>query len=126
MQPIDRDVTRLLFWVISLFVFRIESLVIVFELSLLCNMTETAVIKIGAGISGLTLAQHLHQQHNPFRIFERDEGISSRSGGWGLTLHWALPALRELLPEHILSRLPETFVDREAPAQGSPGKYQFF
>lgn len=32
----------------------------------------------------------------------------------------------ELLPEHILSQLPETFVDREAPAQGSPGKYQFF
>ena len=89
-------------------------------------MSDLPIIIIGAGISGLTLAQYLHKSHVPFRIFERDTGLFSRGGGWGLTLHWSLPALRQLLPENVQSRMPEAYVDKEATSRGDPGKFQFF
>ncbi|KAJ5997633.1 hypothetical protein N7522_009293 [Penicillium canescens] len=62
----------------------------------------------------------------PFKLFDRDSAIDARSGGWGLTLHWALPALRELLPEHLVERFPETFVNKKASALGDTGRFQFF
>ncbi|GAB1195902.1 hypothetical protein APSETT444_005167 [Aspergillus pseudonomiae] len=84
------------------------------------------VLIVGAGISGLILAQYLKTQGVPFQIFERDSAVDARSGGWGLTLHWALPALRQLLPEEIVAQLPETYVNKEAAARGDTGRYQFF
>ncbi|KAJ5112044.1 hypothetical protein N7532_000089 [Penicillium argentinense] len=48
------------------------------------------ILIIGAGISGLILAQYLHSQSIPFKIFDRDSALDARTGGWGLTLHWAL------------------------------------
>ncbi|KAJ5915293.1 hypothetical protein N7454_011047 [Penicillium verhagenii] len=89
-------------------------------------MPETPVIIIGAGISGLILAQYLQSQGIPFEIFDSDSAFDARSGGWGLTLHWALPALRQLLPEYLVSRLPETFVNKDAAARGDMGRFQFF
>ncbi|QQK44269.1 Aromatic-ring hydroxylase-like [Penicillium digitatum] len=89
-------------------------------------MSDSPILIIGAGISGLVLAQYLQRQDIPFRIFDRDSAINARSGGWGLTLHWSLPALRELLPEHIVERLPETFVNKEASGRGDTGRFQFF
>ncbi|KAK7745231.1 hypothetical protein SLS62_009860 [Diatrype stigma] len=80
--------------------------------------SDVLVIIIGAGISGLLAAQSLRKLGVPFRIFERDADFSggggSRGLGWGLTLHWSLPALRALLPEEIVGRLPEAYVDRAA------------
>ncbi|KAE8150482.1 hypothetical protein BDV25DRAFT_154306 [Aspergillus avenaceus] len=87
---------------------------------------ELPVIIIGAGISGLILAQYLKSQGVPFQVFERDSAVDARSGGWGLTLHWALPALRQLLPDDLVARLPETYVNKEAAARGDAGRYQFF
>ncbi|RAQ58697.1 FAD binding domain protein [Aspergillus flavus] len=87
---------------------------------------QLPVLIIGAGISGLVLAQYLKTKGVPFQIFERDSAIDARSGGWGLTLHWALPALRQLLPEDIVAQLPETYVNKEAAARGDTGRYQFF
>ncbi|KAK1141608.1 hypothetical protein N8T08_008872 [Aspergillus melleus] len=84
------------------------------------------ILIIGAGISGLILAQYLRRSGIAYQIFERDASIGARAGGWGLTLHWALPALYELLPEDIKSRLPETFVNKEAVKNGDKGRYQFF
>ncbi|KAI2732354.1 hypothetical protein CBS147332_1493 [Penicillium roqueforti] len=78
------------------------------------------------GISGLVLAQYLQRHDVAFKIFDRDSAIDARSGGWGLTLHWSLPALRELLPEHLVERFPETFVNKEASARGDVGRFQFF
>ncbi|PWY84764.1 FAD binding domain protein [Aspergillus heteromorphus CBS 117.55] len=89
-------------------------------------MSELPVLIAGAGISGLLLAQHLQQQGVPFRLFEQDAAIDTRSGGWGLTLHWGLPALRELLPDHLVARLPETYVNKVAAARGDTGRFQFF
>lgn len=59
------------------------------------------VLIIGAGPSGLLLAQSLRRRGVPFRIFERDADFTTRGVGWGLTLNWALPILRELLPEEL-------------------------
>ncbi|CAG8280068.1 unnamed protein product [Penicillium nalgiovense] len=89
-------------------------------------MSDSPILIIGAGISGLVLAQYLQRHNVEFRIFDRDSAIDARSGGWGLTLHWSLPALRELLPEHLVTRFPETFVNKEASARGDTGRFQFF
>lgn len=84
------------------------------------------VIIIGAGVSGLLLAQYLRKNGVPFRIFERDTDLTTRGVGWGLTLHWSLPALRSLLPEDLVARLPEAYVDRAAVARGEASAFPFF
>ena len=90
------------------------------------NESVRPIIIIGAGISGLLLAQNLTQSEIPFRIFERGNDLGTRNVGWGLTLHWSLPALRSLLPQHPVQRLPETYVDRVAVEQGEASAFPFF
>ena len=87
---------------------------------------DLPVLIIGAGISGLLLAQQLRQLNIPFHIFERDTDFTSRGSGWGLTLHWSLPALRELLPADLISRLPDTYVDRAAVERKEDSTFPFF
>ncbi|EFQ25974.1 FAD binding domain-containing protein [Colletotrichum graminicola] len=84
------------------------------------------VIIIGAGVSGLLLAQYLRKTTVPFRIYERDADLTTRGVGWGLTLHWSLPALRSLLPEDLVARLPEAYVDRAAVTRGEASAFPFF
>lgn len=84
------------------------------------------ILIVGAGVSGLLLAQHLHKSGVPFRIFERDTDLATRGLGWGLTLHWSLPALRSLLPDRLVRRLPEAYVDRAAVEEGRPSTFPFF
>ncbi|KAI1035313.1 hypothetical protein LB504_006130 [Fusarium proliferatum] len=87
---------------------------------------DQPVLIIGAGISGLLLAQSLSRHGIPFRVFERDTDLETRGVGWGLTLLWTLPVLKDLLPEHLFSRLPEAYVDREAVTQGLSSSFPFF
>ncbi|KAF9770696.1 hypothetical protein IL306_011703 [Fusarium sp. DS 682] len=87
---------------------------------------DQPVLIIGAGISGLLLAQSLSRDGIPFRIFERDTDLETRGVGWGLTLLWTLPALKSLLPKHLSDRLPEAYVDREAVTQGLSSAFPFF
>jgi 2-polyprenyl-6-methoxyphenol hydroxylase-like FAD-dependent oxidoreductase len=89
-------------------------------------MSDAPVLIVGAGISGLVLAQYLQSQEVRFEIFESDSALDARTGGWGLTLHWALPALRALLPPQVVERFPDTFVNKEASARGDVGSFQFF
>lgn len=89
-------------------------------------MSDPPVLIVGAGISGLVLAQSLRRLGVRFEIFDRDSALDARSGGWGLTLHWALPVLRDLLPEHLVKRFPETFVNKDASSRGDVGSFQFF
>lgn len=88
--------------------------------------TDKPVIIIGASISGLTLAQGLRKAGIPYQIFERDSSLSARSAGWGLTIHWALSAFLELLPNEIGGRLPETYVNPDAVERGETGSFTFF
>ncbi len=84
------------------------------------------VLIIGAGVSGLLLAQYLRKSGVAFRIFERDDDLTTRGVGWGLTLHWSLPALRSLVPDELVGRLPEAYVDRAAVARGEAATFPFF
>ena len=45
------------------------------------------VLILGAGLGGLTLAQALRNKGVSFEIFERDDGLDARSGGWAIALH---------------------------------------
>lgn len=84
------------------------------------------VLIIGAGISGLLLAQHLRKHAIPSVVFERDNDLTTRGIGWGLTLHWSLPALRSLLPDDLVRRIPDTYVDRAAVEAGAVTRFPFF
>ncbi|GKT46112.1 putative FAD-dependent monooxygenase [Colletotrichum spaethianum] len=84
------------------------------------------VIIVGAGVSGLLLAQYLRKTNVPFCVYERDTDLTTRGVGWGLTLHWSLPALRSLLPDDLVARLPEAYVDRAAVARGEASAFPFF
>ena len=87
---------------------------------------QSQVLIIGAGITGLVLGQALKKHGIAFSVFERDPSISARGGGWGLTIHWALDTLIALLPQHIVNRLPEAYVDPEASEKGVNGNFLFF
>ncbi|KAK4503158.1 hypothetical protein PRZ48_006586 [Zasmidium cellare] len=84
------------------------------------------ILIIGAGISGLTLAQACRKEDLPFKIFERDESPTSRSAGWGITLNSALSHFKALLPDDVLTRLPDALVNREAVEAGEKSSFTFF
>lgn len=88
-------------------------------------MTQPIIIA-GAGITGLVLAQALTKHSIPFIIFERDPDPLFRGKGWGVTIHWALDALLGLLPQRVIDRLPEAYVDNEATENGDNGNFLFF
>ncbi|KAL5378006.1 hypothetical protein DPSP01_009450 [Paraphaeosphaeria sporulosa] len=90
------------------------------------KIENPVVIIIGAGISGLLLAQYLTLAKIPFRIFERRENLGTTNEGWGLTLTWSLPTLRDLLPASLWHRLPEAYVDRAAVERGEASTFPFF
>ena len=85
--------------------------------------SRAPVIIVGAGVVGLCFAQLLKRQGVPFEIFERDTHIE-RAKGWGITIHWALPALKECLPPALFHRLLTIQVD---PQQGikDTGRFLF-
>lgn len=84
------------------------------------------IIIVGAGITGLLLAQALQHASLPYTLHERDPSPTHRGKGWGLTIHWALDDLLALLPPHLVARLPETYVDPAASAAGDDGNFLFF
>lgn len=88
---------------------------------------QPLVLIIGAGISGLLLAQQLKREGISYRIFERDADLETRGAGWGLTLHWSLAALQSLLPSELAQRIcDESSVDRWADRRGEASRFPFF
>ncbi|KAG8160653.1 hypothetical protein KVR01_008917 [Diaporthe batatas] len=66
------------------------------------DLNDQPVLIVGAGISGLCLAQALNKARIPFRVFERDAALDSRPQGYRLKLQAdASKALAEILPEDI-------------------------
>jgi len=96
--------------------------------------SQPHILIIGAGITGLLLAQSLRKRHSTspslqtprFSLFERDPTPSFRGAGWGLTIHWALDDFVNLLPRYLVDRLPETFVDAEAVERGETGNFLLY
>lgn len=65
-------------------------------------MSSPHVLIIGAGMSGLTLAQQLKKNNISFTIFERDVNDDSRSQGWALSLFGeALDLMKTLMPAEL-------------------------
>ncbi|OAA79365.1 FAD binding domain-containing protein [Akanthomyces lecanii RCEF 1005] len=90
---------------------------------------QPPVLIIGAGPSGLLLAQSLRRRGVAFRILERDADFTTRGVGWGLTLNWALPIMRALLPDGLGD--PDTLramacVDRRAVEDGSVSRFPYY
>ncbi|KAH6679648.1 hypothetical protein B0J14DRAFT_581266 [Halenospora varia] len=83
---------------------------------------QDPIIIIGAGVVGLVLAQALKKSNIPYLIFDRDEHIDARPHGWGITIHWALDALKSCLPESLFDKLVTIQVD---PAVGRNDTGQF-
>lgn len=91
--------------------------------------TYPHVLIIGAGLSGLTLAQILRKNSVSYEIFERDANADARAQGWAIALHGpVLQDLKECLPEDI-GPIEQTnhLIPLELPAQfvfydvGRPG-----
>lgn len=87
---------------------------------------EPHVLIIGAGITGLLLAQSLRKEGTAFSIYERDPTPTHRGAGWGLALHWALDTFLSLVPQELRDRLPETYVDPITAANDDNGRFPFF
>lgn len=87
---------------------------------------EPRILIIGAGITGLTLAQCLKKDSIPFTIFERDPSVSFPRRDWGLTIDWSLDTFLSLLPQHLIDRLPSAYVDPALTARGENGCPRFF
>lgn len=49
----------------------------------------------------------------PFQVYERDESATVRGQGWAITIHWALPFLKELLSGEAFAGLEGVQVDPE-------------
>ncbi|KAL8779029.1 MAG: hypothetical protein Q9213_007144 [Squamulea squamosa] len=92
---------------------------------LLPTPREPHVLIIGAGITGLVLAQALKKHGVGFAVFERDSDVAARGRGWGLTIHWSLDTFLSLLPQHIIDKLPQVYVDPEASKRGENGNFLF-
>jgi 2-polyprenyl-6-methoxyphenol hydroxylase-like FAD-dependent oxidoreductase len=84
------------------------------------------VLIVGAGMTGLLLAQKLKSHDISFSIYERDPSADCRGGGWGLAIHWALDVLLALLPQHLRDQIPQTNVDPDSLAKGVVGRFPFF
>lgn len=83
------------------------------------------VIVIGGGLVGLSLAHGLNRRGMPVIVYERDkEPDSKERGGWAITIHWALEALRKCLPDDIFQQLSDIQVDPEQ-AKNDTGKFMF-
>ena len=65
-------------------------------------MSSPHVLIIGAGMSGLTLAQQLKKNNISFTVFERDLNNASRDQGWALSLFGeALDLMKTLMPSEL-------------------------
>ncbi|KAI0834560.1 FAD/NAD(P)-binding domain-containing protein [Hypoxylon sp. FL0890] len=77
---------------------------------------ELPVLIIGAGCSGLSLANSLQLKGIPYKLFERDASLSPRNGrDWGIACHWSVPLLASLMGEAKWSRNSEALVDPSLP-----------
>jgi hypothetical protein len=84
------------------------------------------VLIVGAGITGVLLAQALKARNIAFSIYERDPNAHFRGPGWGLAIHWAKDTLLSLLPESLQDRLLEANVDPEGALKGECGRFPLF
>ncbi|WPH01309.1 Hypothetical protein R9X50_00414800 [Acrodontium crateriforme] len=83
---------------------------------------EPHVLIIGAGITGLILAQALKKEGIRFTIFERDASLNVRSNEWTMAIHWSLERLATLLPAEVYRHMEEASCNPAVPID-TGGRY---
>ncbi|KAG8858273.1 hypothetical protein FRB96_005404 [Tulasnella sp. 330] len=73
------------------------------------------VLIIGAGLTGLAIAQGLKQASIKFLIFEREPADVQRARDWNIGLHWGAPVLQSLIPPELFAQLETCQVDPSKP-----------
>ncbi|ELR06197.1 hypothetical protein GMDG_07852 [Pseudogymnoascus destructans 20631-21] len=64
------------------------------------------LLVIGAGITGLLIAQGLKKEGIACIVFESEPSASHyRAAEWGVSIQWGIPLLRQCLPEALFDRL---------------------
>ncbi|PSR79886.1 putative monooxygenase [Coniella lustricola] len=82
------------------------------------------VLIIGAGLSGLTLAQILRKNNVSYEIFDRDESRDARAQGWAIALHGSvLRDLRASMPADIG---PIEQTNHLTPLDHLPAQFMFY
>lgn len=94
------------------------------------------ILIVGAGLTGLILAQGLRKFNaSPaaselpvrytFSIHERDPHLFARGAGYSLSIHWALSHLQGSLPDDVLAGLDACVVNPHAHETGQDGNFQY-
>jgi 2-polyprenyl-6-methoxyphenol hydroxylase-like FAD-dependent oxidoreductase len=76
---------------------------------------EMHVLIIGAGITGLILAQALKQNGIRYTIFEKENSLNVRSNEWTMAIHWSLERLETLLPPAIYANMEKASCNPAVP-----------
>ncbi|KAL1968340.1 hypothetical protein VTN77DRAFT_1869 [Rasamsonia byssochlamydoides] len=76
---------------------------------------EATVLIIGAGSTGLALAQGLKKAGISCVVYEKHASLDGRPRDWNMGLHWAAPALMDLLSEESRARIQSVQVDASSP-----------
>ncbi|KFX91652.1 hypothetical protein O988_07645 [Pseudogymnoascus sp. VKM F-3808] len=64
------------------------------------------VLVVGAGITGLLIAQGLKKEGIACTVYESEPSASHyRAAEWGMSIQWGIPLLRHCLPEALFDRL---------------------
>ncbi|KIW01753.1 uncharacterized protein PV09_06929 [Verruconis gallopava] len=88
----------------------------------MAHSQDFEVLIIGAGITGLVLAQALKKVGIKYKIFEREVQMNYRSNEWTMAIHWSLERLENLLPKEIWEKLPTISCNPAIPMDAG-GKY---
>ncbi|KAL5332459.1 hypothetical protein BJX70DRAFT_404588 [Aspergillus crustosus] len=73
------------------------------------------VLVVGAGSTGLALAQGLKKANIPCIVVEKAASPDAHPRDWNMGLHWGADALRALLPDEKWARIQSTQVDPSTP-----------
>ncbi|KAI9036624.1 uncharacterized protein KD926_001637 [Aspergillus affinis] len=84
--------------------------------------SDLHILIIGAGITGLLLAQSLKKAGIRYSIFEKEVTLNYRSNEWTMAIHWALDRLQTLLPEERCRALNDVSCNPAIPLDAG-GRY---
>ncbi|GLA33917.1 hypothetical protein AnigIFM63309_003940 [Aspergillus niger] len=76
---------------------------------------STTVLVVGAGSTGLALAQGLKKAGIPTIVVEKHDSLDAHNRDWNMGLHWGAGPLQALLPEEQWSRIQSVQVDPNEP-----------
>ncbi|KAL4950094.1 hypothetical protein BDW69DRAFT_172860 [Aspergillus filifer] len=75
----------------------------------------TTVLVVGAGSTGLALAQGLKKAGIPCIVVEKYDTLDALPRDWNMGLHWGTESLRSLMPESMWERIQTIQVDPSTP-----------